>query len=55
LPGHQIAIRSSVATSNAVNFIPVPDYVDQITHIALSQNKRYLFVAESHKNLTEKF
>jgi len=52
--GHQIAIRNTQATQNAVTFIPIPDYVNQVTHIAVSQNKRYLFVAESHKSLQDK-
>jgi hypothetical protein len=31
-----------------VTFFPLPDFVQQITHIALSPNKKTLFVCEQH-------
>ena len=44
--GHQIAIRNIV--NQKISFIPIPDFVDHITHIALSPNKKNLFVCEQH-------
>lgn len=31
-------------------FFPLPDFVDHITHIALSPNKKNLFICEQHQS-----
>ena len=38
----------TVSSSGKINFFPLPDFVERITHIALSPNKKTLFLCEHH-------
>jgi hypothetical protein len=44
--GHQIGIRN--ISTGKINFFALPDFVHHVTHIALSPNKKTLFVCEHH-------
>ena len=48
--GNQIAIRNLTDTKSKVVFFPLPDFVNCVTCMTLSPNKKNLFVCEQHSS-----